>query len=178
MDQITAFLSDADHFSALATTPDADWSATSPCEGWTAGDVVDHVVDTQRDFLTQRGADLGERPPGAPDARWEAHLATVRELLADDGFAASEYDGFFGPTTVADSMARFYGFDLLVHHWDLARALGRDVAWDDEQMDRIEAALDGFGDNLYLEGICAPAIEAPADAPRQTRLLARMGRAA
>ena len=178
MDQITAFLSDAERFSGLAATPDADWDAASPCEGWTAGDVVDHVVDTQRDFLTQRGADLGERPSGTPDRRWAAHLTAVRELLGDDAFASGEYDGFFGRTTVADSMARFYGFDLLVHHWDLARALGRDVSWDDEQMDRIEAALDGFGDNLYLEGICAPAIEAPEDAPRQTRLLARMGRTA
>jgi uncharacterized protein (TIGR03086 family) len=178
MDQITAFLSDADHFSTLAGTPDADWTAPSPCAGWTAGDVVDHVVDTQRDFLGQRGADLGARSAGTPDERWAAHLIAVRGLLADEAFASSAYDGFFGRTTVADSMARFYGFDLLVHHWDLARALGRDVAWDEAQMDRIEAALDGFGDNLYLDGVCQPALDAPADAPRQVRLLARMGRAA
>ncbi len=99
-------------------------------------------------------------------------------LGADEAFAASEYDGFFGRTTVADSMARFYGFDLLVHGWDLARALGRETAWSDAEMDRIDSALDGFGDNLYHEGVCAPALDVADDAPRQTRLLARMGRAA
>jgi hypothetical protein len=78
----------------------------------------------------------------------------------------------------ADTLARFYGFDLLVHHWDVARALGRDVTWDDAEMDRIDTALDGFGEHLYGEGVCKPALEAPADAPRQVRLLARMGRAA
>lgn len=178
MTQIDEFLSDADTFTDLVNTPAADWAAASPCAGWTAADVVDHVVDTQRDFLAQRGVDLGERPPGPPDARWATHLSAVRDALSDEAFAASAYDGFFGRTTVADSMARFYGFDLLVHHWDLARALGQDVAWDDDQMDRIESALEGFGDNLYVEGICAPALDVPADAPRQTRLLARMGRAA
>ncbi|MDO9496046.1 MAG: hypothetical protein Q7J48_10110 [Nocardioides sp.] len=37
---------------------------------------------------------------------------------------------------------------------------------------------DGFGDPLYAEGICAPALDVPDDAPREDRLLARMGRAA
>lgn len=178
MTQIDEFLSDADTFTDLVATPAADWAAASPCDGWTAADVVDHVVDTQRDFLAQRGADLGERQPGPPDARWAAHLSAVREALSDDAFASSEYDGFFGRTTVADTMARFYGFDLLVHGWDLARALGREPVWTESDMDRIDSALDGFGDNLYHEGVCAPALDVPDDAPRQARLLARMGRAA
>lgn len=178
MTQIDEFLSDADTFTDLVDTPDPDWGAASPCAGWTAADVVDHVVDTQRDFLQQRGADLGPAPTGGPAERWHDHLAQVRRVLADEAFATSEYDGFFGRTTVADSMARFYGFDLLVHGWDLARALGRETAWDDAEMDRIDDALDGFGDNLYLEGICAPALDVPDDAPREVRLLARMGRAA
>ena len=172
------YLTDADTFTALLATPDADWGAASPCEGWSAADVVDHVVDTQRSFLAQRHADLGERPTGTPPQVWGAHDDAVRRLLADDAFAATTYDGFFGPTTVGETLTRFYGFDLLVHQWDLARAFGRDVVWDEEQMDRIEQALDGFGEHLYADGICRPALDVGDDAPRQTRLLARMGRAA
>lgn len=175
---IQAYLHDADSLTDLLATPGADWSAASPCEGWSAGDVVDHVVDTQRGFLAQRSAALGERPAGTPPQVWGAHDAGVRRLLADDAFADTSYDGFFGPTTVGETLTRFYGFDLLVHQWDLARAFGRDVVWDDAQMDRIEASLDGFGEHLYAEGICRPALEVGEDAPRQTRLLARMGRAA
>ncbi|WP_341927926.1 maleylpyruvate isomerase family mycothiol-dependent enzyme [Nocardioides psychrotolerans] len=173
-----SYLTDADTFTALLATPDADWGAASPCEGWSAADVIAHVVDTQRDFLAQRDAEIGERPTGTPPEVWAAHDAVVRRLLADDSFTATEYAGFFGPTTVGETLTRFYGFDLLVHQWDVARALGRDVTWDDAQMDRIDQALDGFGEHLYGEGICRPALDADADAPRQTRLLARMGRAA
>ncbi len=48
--------------------------------------------------------------------------------------------------TFADTLANFYGFDMLVHRWDLARALGQDLTYE--------------------------------DAPRQVRLLGRMGRRA
>lgn len=172
------FLTDADSFTALLATPDADWSAASPCRDWSAADVVAHVVDTQRDFLVQREADLGERPTGTPPEVWRAHEQVVRRLLADEHFATTAYDGFFGPTTIGETITRFYGFDLLVHQWDVARALGGDLTWDEVQMDRIEQALDGFGEHLYGEGICRPALDVSGDAPRQTRLLARMGRAA
>ena len=37
-----------------ATDPTA-WDAPSPCSGWTGRDVVAHVVDTQRDYLTRHG---------------------------------------------------------------------------------------------------------------------------
>ena len=32
-----------------------DWAAPSPCEGWSALDVLDHVLTTQRALLTARG---------------------------------------------------------------------------------------------------------------------------
>jgi uncharacterized protein (TIGR03086 family) len=173
------FLQLADRFTeVLDEAGAADWSAASPCEGWTAGAVVEHVVDTQRDFLLQHGADLGDRPSGAPDRVWAAHHDAARRALADGTLAATEYDGWFGRTTVGDSLARFYGFDLLVHGWDVARALGRDVTFTDAELDTLEDAMAGFGDALYTEGVCKPALDVPDDAPRQTRVLARTGRAA
>ena len=55
----------ADRFTAVVEAAgDTQWSSPSPCEGWTAADVLDHVVDTQRDFLDKRGADVGARPEG------------------------------------------------------------------------------------------------------------------
>jgi uncharacterized protein (TIGR03086 family) len=153
-----------------------DWSGDSPCEGWTAADVLDHVVDTQRSFFDQRGVDLGDQPAGDPAVRWTAHLAAVRDVLADEELVTAEYDGYFGRTSVADTLANFYGFDMLVHRWDLARGLGQDVRFDEGELDRMDAWLDGLGDSLYSEGVCKPAIDVPADAPRQAQLLARMGR--
>ena len=68
---------------------------------------------------------------------------------------------------------------MLVHRWDLGHgARHRDGAWTDAELDRIETALDGFGDNLYADGVCSRPIDVPDDAPRQVRLLGRMGRRA
>jgi uncharacterized protein (TIGR03086 family) len=169
----------ADRFTAVVEAAgDTDWSSPSPCEGWTAADVLDHVVDTQRDFLDKRGADVGARPEGTPQEVWAAHRDVVRRVTADDAFVSEEYDGYFGRTTVADTLANFYGFDLLVHRWDLARGLGRDTSYSDAELDLVEATLPGFGEHLYDDGVCAPAVPVPDDAPRQVRLLAVMGRSA
>lgn len=169
----------ADRFSAVADAgAGADWTAPSPCEGWSAADVLGHVVDTQRDFLAQRGADLGPTPTGSGPEVWAAHRDGVRRVTTDEAFVGEEYDGYFGRTSVADTLSTFYGFDMLVHRWDLARALGADDTWDDAELDRIQASLNGFGDALYSDGVCQRAVDVPADATRQERLLGRMGRRA
>lgn len=155
----------------------SDWSADSPCQGWSAADVVGHVIESQRDFLGQHGCDLPPAPEGAdPAAAWRAQDQAVRALLADEAVATRRFDGYFGPTTVGDTLVRFYGFDLLVHRWDLVRSQGRDERFSDAELDLIEGAVAGFGPALYAEGICKPALEPPADADRQTRVLASLGR--
>jgi uncharacterized protein (TIGR03086 family) len=169
------FLDAADRFS---TTVDAttDWSAASPCESWTAADVVNHVVDSEREFLARHGAELGDRPEGSPPEVWAAHLSAVRPLVEDDAFVAREFDGFFGRTTIGATLDRFYGFDLVVHGWDLGSSNGSPTRFTEADIDTMEAAFEGFGDHAYDEGVFHQPVEVGADAPRQTRILARMGR--
>jgi uncharacterized protein (TIGR03086 family) len=171
------FLQAADRFTATvdATT---DWSGPSPCEEWTAADVVDHVVDTEREFFDRHGVDLGERPSGEPADVWRAHLAAVRPHVEDEAFGAREFDGFFGRTTIGATLHNFYGFDLVVHGWDLGSANGRPTTFTDADMDAMEAAFVGFGEHAYDEGVFRQPVEVADDAPRQERILARMGRRA
>lgn len=178
--RIAAYLAAADRFSDTVEAVDAAdaWAAPSPCEGWAAADVLIHVVDTQRNFLAGRGVDLGPRAVGGPAEVWRGHLAATRAVLADEARATTTYEGYFGPTTLADTLQDFYGFDLRVHRWDLGRAAGVDVTWREEDLDAVEAAVDGFGEAMYTEGICGPALPVAGDASRQARLLARTGRAA
>lgn len=151
-----------------------DWTAASPCEGWTAADVVDHLIDTQRDFLG-RHVELWPRPDVEPDARWTAHVDAVLDRVGDD-VLHREYDGHFGPTTVGATLADFYGFDMVVHRWDLARALGRVSPFTDPEMDDLEKSIAVFGDTMYAEGICRPPVVVPTNAPRQDKLLGVVGR--
>lgn len=155
-----------------------DWSAPSPCDGWTAVDVLTHVVDTERDFLGTHGIDLGARPDltGNPGGAWHDHAAAARTALADPEVPAKSFEGHFGPTTVGETLLRFYGFDLLVHRWDLAASQGRDLRFAEDELTTIDAAADGFGAALYSDGVCRGGVSAPVDADRQARLLARLGR--
>ena len=163
----------------LDAVPPAGWTRPSPCEGWTAADVVGHLVQTQRDFLTTHGVDLGEAPDVATDpaAAWRAHTTRVRAAVSDEAVATRQFDGFFGPTTVGAAFEQFYVWDMVVHRWDVARAVGVDAGLTDEDVDRIEAGADGFGPALHMDGICRPALDVPPDADRRTLALARLGRA-
>jgi uncharacterized protein (TIGR03086 family) len=160
-----------------AVAPDA-WDRSSTCEGWTVRDVVRHLVQTQREFLTEHGVDLGEEPDvdADPAAAWRSHAARVAVAVADPAVAEQVYDGFFGPTTVGATLEQVYVWDMVVHRWDAARSAGIDPALTEAELDRVEAGADSFGDALYMEGICRPGTEPPADADRTTRVLARLGR--
>ena len=99
----------------------------------------------------------------------------VAAVLARDGVAEREYDGYFGRTTIAATMADFYGWDLVVHGSDIARATGQEWSISDEEAAALHRTADGWGDALYSEGVCAEAVPVPEDASASDRLLARLG---
>ena len=102
------FTDRADAFAAILEAADRQWDAPTPCEGWTVRDVVAHTIETERDFLVRQGYEVGESPDGSdPAAAWRAHATTVAGVLAQDGVAEQEYDGYFGRTTIAATMADF-----------------------------------------------------------------------
>jgi uncharacterized protein (TIGR03086 family) len=153
-----------------------NWLAASPCEGWSVGDVVDHVVSTQRDFLRAH-TDLAPEPTTAdPAQRWAAHRALVAQVLP--GLADVAYETPFGPSTVGQTMTTFYGFDLIVHRWDIATGAGLVAPLGDEEIDILEAVVPTFGEHLYAEGICKGPLDVGPDADRTARILAVLGRAA
>ena len=67
--------------------------------------------------------------------------------------------------------------DQLIHGWDLAKATGQDTALD---VDLVEFAYgmltSGFAEMGRQAGFIGPAIEAPADASQQDKMIAYMGR--
>lgn len=155
-----------------------DWQAPSPCEGWSARDVLDHVLGTERDFLAAQAllsADA-EADPGDPVALWATHQREVTALLGEASIAQRPYEGAFGPTTVGALMVEFYGFDLVVHRWDLDRSQGREARLSAHELAIIEAAVAGWGEHAYAPGILARPVPVPEGADRQARVLALTGR--
>jgi uncharacterized protein (TIGR03083 family) len=166
-------LSDAERLTAVVDAG-GDWAGASPCEGWTATDVLDHLISSQRDFLGQH-ADLGPEPQGEPEGRWAAHWSAVRAVLTAD-LIDQEYDGVFGRTTVGATLDTYFGMDLLVHRWDMGTGLGQQITFTDSELDRIEQKLDELGDNIYKYGAAKPALPVADGASRQVAVLGRLGR--
>lgn len=170
----------ADHFATIiAATPQDRWSAPSPCEDWTATDVVTHVVDAQAMFLGLVGRTPVDAPPAAeqPLAAFRAVSAQVLADLEDPERAAETFEGFAGTSRFDVAVDRSVSFDLVVHGWDLARATGGDETIDPAEAERLLTVdVPAFGDMLHAPGVCGPALPVAEDAPVAQRLLAELGR--
>ena len=93
----------ADRFDRLLAAVPADrWDAPSPCDGWTALDVVRHVADTELDLLGR----MAFEPPSIdglePLAAWPLVRTAMAAALDDPARAGFAYEG----TGEAYSVAR------------------------------------------------------------------------
>ena len=162
----------------VAAVPADRWGDPSPCAGWTALDVLRHVIDTHRTMPGWAGLSLTLRKSVDDDplGAWDEARDSMQALLDDPERAGLEYNGFFGPTTVEQTVDRFLGFDLLIHGWDIARATGQDETLPVHEVHRVYEDVLSLGDNLRRDGVCGPEVSVPADAPEQDRLLGLLGR--
>lgn len=171
----------SDTFTRTVESVPADrWDSPSPCEGWTARDVLRHVIDTHSYPLAPAGLTLPPAPSVDDDplAAWTQTRDAALDILDDPARAGLEYDGSMGRTSVARTFDAFLGFDLAVHRWDVARATGVDETIPAEDLAMVAAFADRMGDQLHTPGVCGPAVEVPADADEQTRVLGVLGRRA
>ncbi|QBI56366.1 TIGR03086 family metal-binding protein [Streptomonospora litoralis] len=154
------------------------WESPSPCAGWTARDVLRHMIDNHTAMPSHAGMklELTESVDDAPVAAWHEARAALQEVLNDPAKAAAEYDGYFGRISVGSTVDQFLAFDLVVHSWDLARATGQDETLPADEVERTFEMARGLGDNLRMEGVCGPEVEVPESASEQDRMLAFVGR--
>jgi uncharacterized protein (TIGR03086 family) len=171
----------ADNFATtVAAVPEDKWGEPSPCEGWTARDVVRHVVETHGMFLgfVDRKMPDGPSVDDDPVAAFAHARDTVLHDLEDPELAKTEYDGMFGTRTFEWSIDQFLSGDLVLHRWDLGTAAGLDVEIPVDDVDRAWKDAEFYGDMARSPGVFGPALEPPAGADEQTKLLAFTGRRA
>ena len=167
----------AHEFSAQvnAVAPQA-WQSPSPCAGWTASDVLEHVVQTQHNLAAYVDRDLAASRTGDPVKDWALASEAMHALLEDPATAAREFTGLVGPTTLEDTANVFACFDLIIHRWDIARATGGDEHIDVEDVRWVQRQANNLGDAIRSPGGFAAAIDPPPGADEKARLLAFLGR--
>jgi uncharacterized protein (TIGR03086 family) len=164
----------------VAAVPEERWGDPSPCAGWTALGVVQHVAETQGMFLGFVGQRVPDAPAVADDplGAWSAARDSVQDALDDPAVATMTFEGLFGTTSFEQAVDRFLSFDLVVHGWDLARATGLDERIDPVEVRRLTEQAPSFGDAMRGPGAFGPELDAPGGADEQARLLAFLGRRA
>jgi uncharacterized protein (TIGR03086 family) len=109
---------------------------------------------------------------------WEDAFATVDEITGDPETVAKEIDGPFGRMPLGEIIGRFVTMDLLVHTWDLARAVGADDELDEESVRRAYEVLKPMDAMIRQPNAFGPKLEPPPGADLQTEFLSFVGRRA
>lgn len=158
--------------------PAGRWDDPSPCEGWTARDVLGHMLQNFVAIPSWGGVTvtLEGSVDDDPLAAWAEAREALQQILDDPARSSADYEGLFGRTSVAETIDVFGGLDLLIHGWDIARATGQDETLPADEVRRVHADAVALGPNLRSEGVCGPLVPVPPDAPEQDRLLGLLGR--
>ena len=165
---------------AIRAVPPDGWGAQSPCEQWTARDLVAHVVGNHRGVIASVKGGNAE-PLGAdedPRQAWENVSRAIGEIAGDPVAGAREMDGPTGKMTAAQIIGQFVTMDVLVHTWDLARTAGADEELDEDSVRRAYEALKPVDAMIRQPNVFGPKLEAPPGADLQTEFLYFLGRRA
>jgi uncharacterized protein (TIGR03086 family) len=168
-------------FGDAVRSADGKWRSPSPCDAWDARGVLEHVIGFH-DVLVLRPLGLiPDRPRADPQQRWELTFDRLREAFGQEGLFERVIEVPAvgnNPATRLDANVLVPGLtrDVLVHTWDLARAVGAndrlDPAWCAVFFDRLPADPDA----LSASGMFAAPTPVGDLSDTQSKLLARLGR--
>ena len=165
----------------VRAVPAQAWDNPSPCEGWTARDVVGHLTGWIPEFFGAQGVVFPAVPSVSDDpvGAWEAVQAAIADALADPDLAANQVETPFNRQSLAETVDMIVTGDVFTHTWDLARATGQSETLDPEQLQRMIAGMGAIPEEmLRADGMFGPRIDVADDADDQTRFLAYVGRRA
>jgi len=149
------------------------------------------MIGNCKTFLGFAGIEIPEKPldnlsvtqiPGDQisgdqiSGEWKQAADGVQAALDDEAVATKEFQGYAGPTNLAQATERFLFTDLVVHAWDVARATGGDETLPIDEVRSAHEAMLEMGEMLRSPGAAGPEIEPEPGADEQTKLLNFMGR--
>ena len=166
--------------------PSSAWSEASPCDGWTALDVLGHLgsaIGFGVAILDGRTYDWPtfDRPSdlvvGTPAAYWAVVAVPARAAVEGADLDATR-ETPMGVRTVAEGLA-FPAIDLFVHAWDIGRAGGIAVEVPDDVIGFAHTYIDPIPADMVrgAKGAFGPPVAPPDDATPTEAFIAWTGRA-
>ena len=153
----------------MGQVDDDDWAKSTPCEGWTVQELVDHAMFWQGRGGGVFGADAEE------GADWATLRPALAAALSDPANLEGNAESLGG--TPKQAVAGLITADLLVHSWDLARAIGADDTLPAAAATSTLMGLQRLPEEmLRSERMFGPAVEVADDASAQDQLIAFVGR--
>lgn len=156
----------------IAGLHDDELRLATPCDELDVAGLVDHLDLVARGFV-----DLTVEPsPPDPDPR--PSLPAALDRLARSWSNPARWEGSTDAGTELPNATwgRIALTEVVVHGWDLSRAVGRPVSFDDETLRvTLEHVLDFVPASLVPAALGQPAT-LPDDAPLLDRIVAATGR--
>jgi uncharacterized protein (TIGR03086 family) len=168
-------------FGEAVASAEGRWDCPSPCNEWNAREVLEHVIGFHDVLLLRPLGMKPHRPQDEPCQRWELTQERIVEALNRDAL----FKGIIAVPAVGSNSARGRDAskliprltqDVLVHTWDLARAVGADDRLDEGMCRAFFDQLPSDPDALKTSGMFASPRAVDDQADIQSRFLARLGR--
>jgi uncharacterized protein (TIGR03086 family) len=154
----------------------AQWSGPTPCSEWDAGALVEHVIGFHDFLLLRPAAVRAERPRSDPAQRWRATDAAIRQVLASPAILDRPVEYFDGATRRPREMLPALTTDVLVHTWDLGRAIAGPDRLDPDLCERALRDARRSAQPRQTSALFGPVVPVPEGFDSQSSLLALLGR--
>jgi uncharacterized protein (TIGR03086 family) len=168
-------------FTGVVEGSEGRWDAPSPCPGWRAHDVVEHVIGFHDVLVLRPLGAKASRPRSGEAARWERTAMAVFSVLdgaPPDGRVSgpAPADGTAAATVDLARLLPALAIELLVHTWDLGRATGVPFALDPARCAAAVGRVRAHADAYAAAESFAPPAPSPDGAGAGDVLVALLGR--
>ena len=157
-----------------------DWP--TPCASYNVAALLDHVGGSVAAF---HAAAIKQPLPGGPsgdtttlDPQWQTRLPGNAKALADAWDDPEAWAGMTaaGGVDLPGEVAAIVALDeLVIHGWDLAKAIDRPAGYDGPGLDEVLQLVTQFRGGGF-EGLFGPEVTVPPDASTFDRILGITGR--
>jgi uncharacterized protein (TIGR03083 family) len=156
------------------------WTAQTPCPGWTVADIVAHLIDVEQFLgghdrpihepdwaalphatgnvgrLTEIGVDVRRGRP-QPDLIAELRaVIPMRRAQLDETEPGAQVTGPFGKAMPIEQLVRMRTFDAWVHEEDIRSAIGVDGGWNSDAAGIAFLQIVGALPFVWARGAGAP----------------------